>query len=1113
MVIQGKLYDALKNKKIVLFSGAGVGQAAGLLGSVGLTDYIYNKARDLNYQESNDKPLERLSADLQNHPQFGGEWLTRIVAEYFCNPSNYSELTDHIKLLNLECLDSIFTTNYDLAFEQAAVKGGLNIQVRGIDHVSASNTITSSDSIICYKMHGCADQAIKNPGNAKPLVLSKRDWSRATKNRREMLKVLTSKVSEGCIVIFAGFTLSNGDNSDITRAVFEGNYDILQTELWQSNSCYALIRNASEEDKLNLQQDYACEVIDGDFSKLVQELDSNSQIISSSLQTADTDTDTTLKFKTLGCTDEINRQLIDDSKDSFFFWHDFILEEARKEKTNLDSWHEPASLIMLAKKRYIVRNDIFQEATQKVASAINKIKKEKISKFISVIGERGSGKSVVLLQLAQYCYENLKQPVIVLNENAFIEIRSSNNTSLLTQGWEYKTLDKLLHPFFNNEKDDSIPILIADNQSHRKARIEQLVAYLSNHGKPCLVLITEGNTSTELNSNLRINVPNNLTSTEIESLYNTLQLDRPEIKSKHDYLIARARSDCNSDLLIILYEWLDKEFRPFQQIITDTANTISKDNLLRQVYILIATFHSFGFKPSLPLIIRASEYPYDDVLYSINKGDYGIKLSSDSMVLYRHTLISERLLSEMGVNFTDQVRAIVQCIDKASASDVKFFKEFLDYLFSLCNPSFTLQDIEKIKESTEQNSIFEDEWDLHHKYAAYLARDANSLEYFDIARMYCDKALALAEDENNQSSIYHTLGNIEFKQYQLLYSKESKAADDCFDRAVDKFERSKQLRTFQTEHAYVTHIDFINFQLKALKNNDNDNDNEIIELEANKYAIFWEALEVIDKDHQHYLSDRVQNENNFSLEWMSLSDKNKQYFKENAFKEKPNKILFDCYIAQCLDMKTEESREEIFNLYQKHQDSKDPDILIPLMEGTKRAFLVDAQTRASIVRHIAAELFNPSSSISNYTRARGIRLLAIDSFVSKQNDYLSKQVLINASNLYKEIRPRFLKLEYLLKPNFYNSTGLEDGVSIELFLRYGANSFYEREHALTISEKFYRKFNHGQLEPKFTFLSTPIFESFLLKVPTIEISSTKNEFFANCIIHYSAFGMGGNIVN
>ena len=111
MVIQGRLYEALKNKKIVLFSGAGVGQAAGLLGSEGLTNYIYNKARALNYQESNDKPLERLSADLQNHPQFGGQWLTRIVAEYFCNPSNYSELTDHIKLLNLECLDSIFTTN------------------------------------------------------------------------------------------------------------------------------------------------------------------------------------------------------------------------------------------------------------------------------------------------------------------------------------------------------------------------------------------------------------------------------------------------------------------------------------------------------------------------------------------------------------------------------------------------------------------------------------------------------------------------------------------------------------------------------------------------------------------------------------------------------------------------------------------------------------------------------------------------------------------------------------------------------------------------------------------------------------------------------------------
>lgn len=1106
MIFQGRLIEALKNKKIILFAGAGVGQAAGLYGTAELRDYIYEEAKQLNYSEPNDQPFERLAARLQNHPSFNHAWLTRVVSEYFCKPSNYTTLDDHIKLLTLNCIDSIFTTNYDIVFEQAAAKACLDVRVRALDSVTAANSHITEDTINCYKLHGCAD-SVSRITHAQPLVISRKDWSHATRNRREILKELTAKVNSGCIVIFAGFNLSNGDNSDISRAVFEGNGDILRTDFWQSNSCYALVRNPSKEDVDVYREDFSCEVIRGDFSTLVSELETACKSLELNKNSIEENI-SQISFLSLTCSKKFTKSFLDDNSDSFIVWHDQTLSESHDEECTINSWHEPPSIKMLANNRYIQR-DVFDKVIILTKKTIEHIYKHRRNEVISIIGGRGSGKSVILLQLAKYCYDKLKQPVIFLKEDAYIEIQSINESSLIIQGWENKALDVILQPFF--DEISSVPILIADNQPHRRLRAEQLAAYLSNHGKPCLLIISDYVSSDRLRySNNQILIPNILSDNDTEQLFDRLAIDRNDMLERRDILLNRAKNECNKDILIIMYEWLDKNFRPFQKIISDSASLISKSNLLRQVYILIASFHVSGFKPSLSLIVRAADYPADEVLNALKGGDFGLHFSSTSMVLYRHTLISNRLLAEMGVSPKDQVKAIISCINKASASDVRFFKGFLEYLFSLGNPEFTVTDIELIKESTESNSVFKNEWDLHHKYAAYLARDAQDIIYYQEARRYCDMALSFAVDDTNRSNIYHTLGNIEYKEYQISYFENPKQAEDCFNRAVEKFELSKQLRTFQTEHAYVTHIDFINFQLKEIDNKDlSDDEKKLSELKASKFAIYWEALKVVDKDQQRYLSDRIRNEDNSV--WDNLAESVINHIKENAYQQKPNKILFDCYIDQCLIQQSQESRKEINSLYNLHKNTRDPDILIPLLEGMKRAFLLDARSRSNILRSIATELFDPTSPITNQTRARGIRLLAIDSFVSGQYDYLSKHVLGSAAALYQEIRPRFLNIEYILPLQYYKSKGVADPSALTLFLDRGPDCFYSVRLADVKENRFNRHLNRGQTSPRYTTLSTPSLNPFFLKVPTVEITSHKSSFVAKFIIQYSAFGMSGNL--
>lgn len=1105
MMFQGRLLEALKNKKIILFAGAGVGQAAGLYGTTALRDYIYGKAKELNYSGANDQPFERLAADIQNNSSFGREWLTRIVSEYFCKPASYTTLKDHTKLLKLNCLDSIFTTNYDIAFEQAASRAMLDIRVRPLDTISGATAQTPTDTIDCYKLHGCADYVTKS-SHAHQLVLSKKDWSHATQNRREILKELTTKVNAGCVVIFAGFNLSNGDNSDINRAVFEGNGDVLKTDYWQSNSCYALVINPSDEDKKIYREDYSCEVICGDFSTLVSELETACNDLKKCGQIID-DNNSKISFSVLKCTEKFSKRFLDNISDSFFIWHDQTLNEVTQENCSIDNWHEPPSIKMLGNNRYIER-DIMTRVINKTIEGIRGVSQHKRNEIISITGERGSGKSIILLQLAKYCYETLNQPVVFLKENAFIEIQSKDENSLIVQGWESKSLDTILSPFFDRT-ESVVPIIIADNQSHRKLKAIQLAGYLSNHGKPCLLIVSEHDSDI---SNKYIKIPTVLSNSEIEKLFDKLLADRPTMLEKRDILLYRAKTECAKDILMIMYEWLDESFRPFKQIISDTANLISKSNILRQVYILIATFHVAGRKPSISLIIRASDYPADDVLACLNSGDFALHLSSDSMVLYRHSLISTRLLIEMGVTARDQVKSIIACIKKASASDVSFFKDFLDYLFNLGSPDFTIADIESIKEATEQNSVFNNEWDLHHKYAAYLARDSHDLAYYQEARRYCEKALSLAVDDSSRSSIYHTLGNIEFKQYQISHDNNPELAMGCYERAVEKFELSKQLRIYQTEHAYVTHIDFINYQLHTIdSNNSLDSEAKIIELTARKFATFWEALKVVDKDQQYYLSDRFKSEK--ELSWNNLPENIKSHIEKNASQLKPNKILFDCYIDQCLKEKTEKSREKINYLYNLHKDTQDLDILIPLMEGMKRAFLLSAESRSNILRPFASQLFEPTSPIANFTRARGVRLLAIDSFISEQFEYLTKHVLQNAANLYQEIRPRFLEIEYVLPHEYYNSTGLNDASALNIFLNHGSNCFYNVKSADVMEFTFNRRLKVGQQNTsKFTLLSTPRFGNFLLKVPTVEIISSRNSFTAKCIIQYSAFGMSGNLM-
>ncbi|MDD5434338.1 MAG: hypothetical protein PH343_02790, partial [Nitrospira sp.] len=108
MKITGQLKDDILTGKAVLFFGAGVSQAAGLLGSNKLSNYLFDRAGSIEEYSKYKDDLSKLVAKFDKNPTFTRRWVDTQFKEYFLDMKNYTDISYHKKIFQLHW-KAIFT--------------------------------------------------------------------------------------------------------------------------------------------------------------------------------------------------------------------------------------------------------------------------------------------------------------------------------------------------------------------------------------------------------------------------------------------------------------------------------------------------------------------------------------------------------------------------------------------------------------------------------------------------------------------------------------------------------------------------------------------------------------------------------------------------------------------------------------------------------------------------------------------------------------------------------------------------------------------------------------------------------------------------------------------
>jgi len=1048
MEIVGKLRDDILSNRVVLFLGAGVGQAAGLLGTRALSEYLYEKADCPEKLKKYKSDLSRLVAGLDADPNFTRQFSNKHLLDYFNDKSKYTNLTYHKKLLQLPCWKTIYTTNYDICLELAENSSQGHRLIPIVD-AKDKTQLRSRDAnkLKYFKIHGCAKILEWSPERAPYLVLTRRDFRESMDRKRPLLEELKNYLFDyQCSIVFLGFSVQHGEN-DVILANVQEVYDSIANTIHQPFRPVAVLKNVDDDTRFDLKHSDIT-LIEGTFENFIDEVGKildNKSVATTSTTTTQEKIYITVDGNTLGFSKELSEQ----NFNQFSFYYDSYFEDKVSQANSIpkesliDRWKTQPSDLFLATDRYIKRSQ-FDNLSQKFTSIIKDVQETKSSHILHVKGDRASGKSVIVKQLSRYAYEQLNVPVLFLNPNAVYTCEAENGQLIEIQGWNVRLIDKFLSQLHQEETENRLPvsILVADHQLHKQSSIDILLKYLENHNKPCVLLLTSNiSTSSETQSlqerifdlykKVDIIINKNLDNFEIEELFNSVRRDRPEIETRKQFLIEKAKIDCHRDLLFILYTWFDNNYRKLEEIIIEESEKLTQQkDSLRELYLTVALFHQYNYSPRISLCAEAQDINIAD-FYNLNttplfKAFLKLTIAPDDtdrtehLVFTRHPEFARRVVRHLLANPDDQIKYMVKVLQCAKLSDLQFIQDFLIMVFTSHETSFNIAQVTKLKEASEKR--FANDWVLNHQFGAYLIRENTKLEE---ARYYLDKALTEVDNEISKSSIIHSLGNLKFAMHRTE-SDRTKALIH-YREAEDYFAISRTLRSVPEEHGYVTNIDLISFRL----------DNEILEekkqarLVGKKNSLIFEALTVVPPKRQNYLLRRIQSGGASSFS--KLSPKYREILLEDIKQGHATPLLLDYYLRDLLSRpknKTWIKIKLVIDQYSKHNDAA---TMIVIALASKKAFVTRADNRFEKLRlYFERVIKTQEEKISFILVAEYIRLLMVDAIVLNKFDYL-KSILPETLAVFRDFKPRFLVNEYILPNEYYLFDQDNDSIRKKLF--------------------------------------------------------------------------------
>jgi len=1089
MLIQGQLKDDIAHGKVALFLGAGASQAAGLPGASSLAEWLFNEAGAPEKYVQWKHDLQRLVARLDNDLYFTRQWTNRKLTEYFIERSNYATLDSHKLMFKLN-LAAIFTTNFDLCMEFAEHENeGRQWRLLPIVDPNEMASIygKSAGRIRYFKIHGCCKEIEQHPRAAPPLVITQADFRLSIRRNALFLEELKRCAYDNSIV-FLGFQVHRSENNQILASVID-TYSNLSTAFHQPFKAFAVLTGVNSEDRADIE-DAGLNLLEGTFEEFLENVAAIQGDVATVCRPRSYEQKIWIKVqkKEIGLT----ASEYDQYTDQFTPYHETYLEDQSASVNSYpseklrDMWKARPSDSALAKGFYIKRG-FFGNVVGKIEEQIQKVIRGKSARILVIHGKRACGKSVLSRQLLSYCYLQLHQPALHLTQEAnYFDIERGSTGPMNISGWDGRLLDKFLSLFSPDEDGDReriVPVILADHLSHRLRSLDPMLRYLENHGKPSLLILVLNDDEFEemrsaaslerllhLYGTTSVFVAHKVKDGEIEDLFDVVSCLEPRVLQHKDLLIRRARerTQCDRDILLILYTWFDGRFRRLEEIIADEIDKLNHQEQLKNFYLEVALFHRYNLSPRLSVCAEAAGLSIEDFVQLRSEASFKALIETDcpphepdrEMGMTRHSEFSRRVVEQLVPDVDQQVDLMARVLNRCTKKDLVFVRDFFGYILHY-HASFTLAQATHLKEATETvgrvEHVLKKDSVLNHQFGAYLIREEARLED---ARYYLD--LALLEDPDN-TSIIHSIGNLCFKLYKQMLGVDDEKALEFYDAAKDYFGRTRVLKNYEEEHGYYTEIDMIRFRMQSIS--------EVATkamLYAEQQALTFEALRVIPPGRQNLIRDWLGRQVPFGR----LSPDFQEAVREHILSGTASPLLMGYYAMDLLGVRSESNWVDLARLVSLYADLAQRDAATAVVVSliAKRSFLWNAETRFELLRGFYDRLVRYRELQINFVAlAEFARLIHMDAFVLGKYDYL-RSIIPDTIEIFRDSKPRFLKDEYIFQDRYYRFDESDHATlkqffvneKIDFSLSAGAKRFEARVNLDRESEQ---KFFNIELDP------------------------------------------------
>ena len=850
--------------KVALFLGAGASIGAGAPSGIRLRELI--KAEFKNIDQSLTDFIE-VCQDVIDTPPYNRKDLEDFIKDklFALNPTKEHKLLPNY---NFAC---IFTTNFDDLIESAYREPTVLRPCIPVYTDTFKVDLSDKDKIYLFKIMG---SITATEGETGQIILSRSDYNRALRRRREYLELLSDFVKDG-IIVFIGYSFYD----HLALDVIDDLIDIYGIERvpWSFALFDKINMDEKSRYKLELRKIIPIEISFEEFIGYLEETDTI--VFKEKTRTIPIKIGEyilNVESEALKQCSEYFEVLTESkileaagSKDDFFkginnSWGAFkeVWDFRRDVYTNSDF------LRIINGKRQIgcIKGRIFEEIKDYNTES---------NKIILVTGMAGVGKTMLLRRLAYDVYKGGYGPIIIIKSSkmnfdykmltSFIENMSDRINQLFPDG---------------THKSPLKPVILIDDAASFIRHIDRLKTYLTSRSKSALIVVSERKNEWEVMlSKFPIRISDENTYELDEQLTDLEKVRIIDHFSDLGYIIKgqtfwedMIEQEFKNSLFATIYSLVNPAKKPLNDIIRDQYCGLPEK--VQEAFKYICILHQFNISINMELLVRSLRCTYDDFFAEIIAKDSEKVIFEEedeyNNIIYRthHRIIAQKTV-EFFFGDPQEQKEIFQKILSSSVLTIRKERENIEeLLIEYIGPNSKTH----ILSLEQQKDLFEticDKYPLRslvHHWGILEMQDENFRE----AETLLNKALKLPKGDmesyrgESDQNILTSLGNLYAKMGKKFYlSRDFKQYEECFDKAEECFKMAKH-GDYPNAFAYHAHT---NMWYK--KGNDSLEESEKLNCYAKCLEIISTAKDNLNEDDLNML---------YELEtsiWIQIGDKDK----------------------------------------------------------------------------------------------------------------------------------------------------------------------------------------------------------------------------------------------